>query len=363
MSKFLKFIVHLVIFCTIICVLALTIPPFLGVYTAINDGTYEDTNLPMGSVTYAKEASLGELTRGDSILVQEEGNVYRYYVQDVDTENQTCTVVNSVSTSDDELSIKVKNAAPKVIITIGIIGYLAAATKSMEGMIILGLSILFLIILYVIAEIWKKSPEEKYEDGEEAAGLKSKKELRREEKEKARQLKEEEREIKAQSKEEKKKRKQEKRRKKKSGGFVDEIYDELGAESQEEEREPLINVVSEAHEELKKEISAAAAEEEAEGALEAEELPVFAHEEPEPVRETEIAEPKTETEPELEPEEPVIRKRAIPVWNADQLARKAKAAGDEPKVFEDEIAQVTFFDYSEIISKGGQQAEGQQDAE
>ncbi len=62
MSKFLKFIVHLVIFCTIISVLALTIPQFFGVYTAINDGTYEDTNLPMGSVTYAKEASLESLT-------------------------------------------------------------------------------------------------------------------------------------------------------------------------------------------------------------------------------------------------------------------------------------------------------------
>ena len=76
MSKFLKFIVHLVIFCTIICVLALTIPRFCGIYTAINDGTYEDTNLPVGSVTYAREASLDSLNRGDSILVQNQGNVY-----------------------------------------------------------------------------------------------------------------------------------------------------------------------------------------------------------------------------------------------------------------------------------------------
>ncbi len=39
MSKFLKFIVHLVIFCTIICILALAVPSFFGIYTAVNDGT------------------------------------------------------------------------------------------------------------------------------------------------------------------------------------------------------------------------------------------------------------------------------------------------------------------------------------
>ena len=35
MSKFLKFIVHLVIFCTIICILALAVPSFFGIYTAV----------------------------------------------------------------------------------------------------------------------------------------------------------------------------------------------------------------------------------------------------------------------------------------------------------------------------------------
>ena len=97
MSKFLKFIVHLVIFCTIICILALAVPSFFGIYTAVNDGTYEDTNLPMGSVTYAKEADISSLTRGEAILVQENGNIYRYNVQNVDLENKICTVVNPCS--------------------------------------------------------------------------------------------------------------------------------------------------------------------------------------------------------------------------------------------------------------------------
>jgi len=42
------------------------------------------------------------------------------------------------------------------VVTIPFIGYLMAATKSIEGLIVLGLTVLFLIILYVIAELWKK---------------------------------------------------------------------------------------------------------------------------------------------------------------------------------------------------------------
>ncbi len=354
MSRFLKFIVHVVIFCTIICVLALTIPQFFGIYTAINDGTYEDTNLPMGSVTYAREASLESLNRGDSILVQNQGNVYRYYVQNIDVEEKTCTVVNSASSSEDEIRVAVQDTVPKVVITVGVIGYLAAATQSIEGIIILGLAVVFLIILYVIAEIWKKSPkEDQYEDGEEEPALKSKKELKREEKERARQLKEEEKAIKAQDKKEKKNKK---RKKKKTGGFVDEIYeDELELEPEPEfTEEPIVNAASEAHEELRKEVSAAIGEETGipeEEPVQMAEDEVFVSEPAKPAED--IQEAKSQ-----EPEQEMIRKIAVPRWSAEQLAVKAKESGDEPVVFEDEIAKVTFFDYSEIIS--GNQKEEQE---
>ena len=35
MSKFLKFIVHFFVICTIVCVLGLALPPFFGVRTVI----------------------------------------------------------------------------------------------------------------------------------------------------------------------------------------------------------------------------------------------------------------------------------------------------------------------------------------
>ena len=50
MSKFLKFIVHFFVICTIVCVLGLALPPFFGVRTVIMDSSDKATNLPVGSV-------------------------------------------------------------------------------------------------------------------------------------------------------------------------------------------------------------------------------------------------------------------------------------------------------------------------
>ena len=91
------------------------------------------------------------------------------------------------------------------MITIGYVGYLLIATESIEGLIILGLAVLFLVILYIIAELWKKEPQDDYDEMDTEPGyVKSKKELKREEKARERRYKEEERQIK---KEEKQRRK------------------------------------------------------------------------------------------------------------------------------------------------------------
>ena len=47
MSKFLKFIVHFVVICTILCVVALAVPPFFGVTTEIRDDSTVKSNLAM----------------------------------------------------------------------------------------------------------------------------------------------------------------------------------------------------------------------------------------------------------------------------------------------------------------------------
>lgn len=364
MSKFLKFIVHFIVICTIACVVGLAVPPFLGITTEIMDDTSRETNLPMGSVTYAIPVKTEEAAIGDSILYQSESEAYSYMITEMDKENNTFTVINLKNPNSDPITVQVKDYIPKVVVTIGWIGYLLLATESIEGLIIVGLAVLFLIILYIIAELCKKEPKEEYEEEELETGyVKSKKELKREEKERARRYKEEEREIKREDKQRKKGKKQE-RKKVKTGGFVDEIYeDELDMEkvkapqSQPKQTDTVDSATSEAHELLKKEIAAATADEPEEvKAAESKEKETYEGK-------TEIIVPQVkETLKQMmqeservsvvseEDETAQIRRMAIPSWSAAQIAEIAKNQGDAPDIVKDDVTKVTLFDYSDIVA-------------
>lgn len=349
MSKFLKFIVHLVVICTILCAVAMIVPPFFGVTTQIMDNSSKETNLPMGSVTYAIPVRTEEAAIGDSLLVQEDSKAYRFKITAMDVENRIFTVVDPTVSGGENITVSVKDYIPKVVVTVGYLGYLLIATESIEGLIVLGLVVIFLAILYIIAELWKRDPEDDYDEDtyeeEETGFVKSKKELKREEKERARLYKEEERQIRKEDKQRKKNKK-----KIRTGGFVDEVYEDDFEADEEEQQPPVImqRATSEAHELLKKEIAAATAEEvqpepEAVRAVE-KTTPVV-----EQVREA-MQEPKAEPVEE-EPAEPVeIKKMAVPYLSAAQLAEAAKRQGDAPEIVRDDITRVTLFDYSDIIA-------------
>lgn len=356
MSKFLKFIVHFVVICTIVCVLGLALPPFFGVRTVIMDSTEKATNLPYGSVTYAIPVRTEEVTAGTPILVQEDSKTYKYSLVSVNRENNTGTVIDTTTSAQNNITVSIKNWVPKVVVTIPFMGYLLVATESIEGLIILGLAVLFLIILYVIAELWKKDPDEDYEYEDlqgDTKRVKTAKELKQEEKAREKRMKQEDKEFLGNEKAKKKKaKKEEKERRKKirTGGFVDEIYeDELDEEPVEETIEEPENEVqmatSEAHELLKKEIAAATAEEDTE-------VPEDYFDAPGNLTEkiTILQSDLIKEEPE-EDEEPVeIRKLAIPRYTASQLANKARKEGDTPDIVRDSITKVTLLDYSDIIA-------------
>ena len=160
MSRFLKFIVHFIVLCTIACVVALAVPPFYGVETVIIDDSSKVTNLELGSVTYAIPANINEVSLGTPLLVEDtvegETKIYKYNLATVDMANGTGTVIDPDSVETENISVSIKNMVPKVVITVPYLGYLWVATQSIEGLIVLGLAILFLVILYVIAELWKK---------------------------------------------------------------------------------------------------------------------------------------------------------------------------------------------------------------
>lgn len=344
MSKFLKFIVHFVIICTIVLILGMALPPFFGITTVTVDSADKVTNLPMGSVTYAIPVRTEEVTAGTPILVKKDSATYRYNLVSVDRTNNTGTVIDPSASAQSNIAVSVKNWVPKVVVTIPFVGYILTATESTEGLIVLGLIVLFLIILYVVAELLKKEPEDEYEDlGGERRHVKTAKELRMEEKERTKRMDEEDRELlygeKARRKQAKKEEK--KRKKIRTGGFVDEIYeDDLEEEPTQKPVRPVRNVqmaTSEAHELLKREIAAATAEDDQEYDT------VRRHTE-------EIPELPEEDEEEPEEVKPVeIKKLAIPHYSASQLADKARKAGDAPDIVRDSITKVTLFDYSDII--------------
>ena len=347
MSKFLKFIVHLIMICTIVCVLGLVLPPFFGIHTVIVDDADMKTNLPIGSVTYAIPEKAADVYVGEPILVQDDDNTYCYDVATVDLSNQTGTVTDP-NEPEKVIPVNVHDYVPKVVISIGYLGYLQIATQSVEGMIILGLAVVFLIILYIIATLWEKDPhEEEYENDPAAGYVKSRKELKREEKEKARLLKEEEHQIKNEERSRKKKKKAEKRMVR-TGGFVDEIEED---DDDYEEEEPLRPVemqsaASEAHEVLKKEIAAATADD---VSPLAEITDTLSETRTVAVDAKKAMKAGTQESP-LEEEKPVqVRKRAIPGWTASQLADIAKELGDSPEIVKDDITEVTLFDYSDLF--------------
>ncbi len=171
--------------------------------------------------------------------------------------NGTGTAMDPTVSQGQPINVAIGSYLPKIVVTIPFIGYLMAATKSIEGLIVLGLTVLFLIILYVIAELWKKDQDDydDYPEDTEPGYVKSRKELKKEEKRKEREYRDEEREIKAQGKRSKKE-----KRKIRTGGFVDEIdEDDFDVEEEEAPQRAVQSATSEAHELLKKEVAAATA--------------------------------------------------------------------------------------------------------
>lgn len=352
MSKLLKVIVNTLLLLAILSAGALVIPPFAGITTLVSDGM-GNTNISRGAVTYAKKTDTSSVATGDKILVDDNSGKYIYTIQSLDIAAGTASVKNVIS--GDTTEITVRATVSKVIITIPVIGFLSMAAQSREGIMIIGLAILFLVILFILSEVWKRDEEEDEEEEDED-----------EDDEKA---SEELRSRKKAALEEKKKREEqemiEQLRAADQKTAEEEKQDEFEIPDLEEEEEETEQVsfhtvdlqnlvrgeeteeIPEAVEETEI-VEEAAAEETAEEVTEETEETESA--EPETVEEIEefeetIEEP--EEEPEPEPSEPI--ELAMPVYTAEELLQKAHAAGDDPKVIEDPATGITILDYSDIL--------------
>ena len=354
MSKLLKVIVNTLLLLAILSAGALVIPPFAGITTLVSDGM-GNTNISRGAVTYAKKTDTSSAAAGDKILVDDNSGKYIYTIQSLDTAAGTASVKNVIS--GDATEITVRATVSKVIVTIPVIGFLSMAAQSREGIMIIGLAILFLVILFILSEVWKRDEEEDEEEEEEegeddekaSEELRSRKKAALEEKKKR-----EEQEMTEQLRAADQKTAEEE----KQDEFEIPDLEEEGTEQVSFHTADLQNLVrGEETEEIPEIVEEAAAEETAEEVTEETEETESA--EPEAVEEIEefeetIEEPETEEEaetpeeePEPEPSEPI--ELAMPVYTAEELLQKAHAAGDDPKVIEDPATGITILDYSDIL--------------
>lgn len=347
MSKLLKVIVNTLLLLAILSAGALVIPPFAGITTLVSDGM-GNTNISRGAVTYAKKTDTSSVATGDKILVDDNSGKYIYTIQSLDTAAGTASVKNVIS--GDTTEITVRATVSKVIITIPVIGFLSMAAQSREGIMIIGLAILFLVILFILSEVWKRDEEEDEEEDEDEDDEKASEELRSRKKA---------------ALEEKKKREEqemtEQLRVADQKTAEEEKQDEFEIPDLEEEETEQVSfntvdlqnlVRGEETEEIPEAVEETEIVEEAAAEETAEEVT-------EETEETESAEPETveeieefeetieEPEEEPEPSEPI--ELAMPVYTAEELLQKAHAAGDDPKVIEDPATGITILDYSDIL--------------
>lgn len=357
MSKLLKVIVNTLLLLAILSAGALVIPPFAGITTLVSDGM-GNTNISRGAVTYAKKTDTSSVATGDKILVDDNSGKYIYTIQSLDTAAGTASVKNVIS--GDTTEITVRATVSKVIVTIPVIGFLSMAAQSREGIMIIGLAVLFLVILFILSEVWKRDEEEDEEEEEEdedededdekaSEELHSRKKAALEEKKKR-----EEQEMTEQLRAADQKTAEEE----KQDEFEIPDLEEEGTEQVSFHTVDLQNLVrGEETEEIPEAVEETEIVEEAAAEETAEEVT----EETEETEETESAEPETveeieefeetieepEEEPEPEPSEPI--ELAMPVYTAEELLQKAHAAGDDPKVIEDPATGITILDYSDIL--------------
>ena len=398
MSKVLKTIVNVILFCVIVVAAGLLIPPFAGVTTVMVDDVDMQTNLSQGSVAYAVEKDSSELKQGDKILVSQDGGQYVYVVDSID--GSSVVLDDQLSTDGGTTQQELGSTVQKVMLVVPVIGYVSMALRNTEGLIIVGLVVVFVIILFILAEVWKKDDDEDEEEDEDDEEDESEEEqeeepavMSRRERKKARKAekkkqKQEEKaavaEAKARAKQERQEAKLAKKNKNADVEDTEETPEEIPAEAADLTQEIVLpeDLTQEAQdmgstqevvlpaEEHQPEEESTENEDPNKSLLEetaslfAADIASMMSENQTEETEPEAAEQEEENE---EPEEvdqtqPVVleevsgeeqeskeKKLAMPVYTKEELLAKAEADGDQPEVVEDEVSGVTLVDYSDVL--------------
>ena len=377
MSKVLKTIVNVILFCAIVVAAGLLIPPFAGITTVMVDDVDMQTNLPQGSVAYAVEKDRSELKQGDKVLISQEGRQYVYVVDSID--GSGVVLDDQLSTDGGTTQQELGSTVQKVMLVVPVIGYVSMALRSTEGLIIVGLAVVFVIILFILAEVWKKDDDEEEdeenedaqedeseeEQEEEPAVAEAKARAKRERQEaklakknqKAHMMDESEQEpeaIPAEPMEETQAADstqeivlpQKPMQEEQTAGNTQEIVlpteeTQEKQESTDETEDPDKTLLEETASLFAADIASMMGENQTKETEEPEETdPLDSTEQTQPVVLETVSEEKQETGD---------KKLAMPVYTKEELLQKAEADGDEPEVIEDEVSGVTLVDYSDVL--------------
>lgn len=398
MSKVLKTIVNVILFCAIVVAAGLLIPPFAGVTTVMVDDVDMQTNLSQGSVAYAVEKDSSELKQGDKVLVSQDGGQYVYVVDSID--GSSVVLDDQLSTDGGTTQQELGSTVQKVMLVVPVIGYVSMALRNTEGLIIVGLVVVFVIILFILAEVWKKDDDqdeeededdeedESEEEQEEEPAVMSRRERKKARKAEKKKQKQEEKaavaEAKARAKQERQEAKLAKKNKNADVEDTEETPEEIPAEAADLTQKIVLpeDLTQEAQdmgstqevvlpaEEHQPEEESTENEDPNKSLLEetaslfAADIASMMSENQTEETEPEAAEQEEENE---EPEEvdqtqPVVleevsgeeqeseeKKLAMPVYTKEELLAKAEADGDQPEVVEDEVSGVTLVDYSDVL--------------
>ena len=113
--------------------LGLALPPFFGVKTVIVDNKNKETNLAMGSVTYAIPVKTETVNAGAPILVQDGEGTYRYNLVSVDRQTNTGVAIDPEATASENINVSVKNWVPKVVVTVPLISDIYGGNREHRG--------------------------------------------------------------------------------------------------------------------------------------------------------------------------------------------------------------------------------------
>ena len=357
MSKFLKVIVNTILFLAIVVAGGLLIPPFAGVTTVIVDDTNMETNLARGSVTYALSKDSSQLKTGNKVLVYEGDGQYVYEVTGVNSE--TISVEDKISVDGQTKELSAGSSIKKVMFTVPFIGYVTMALGTTEGIIIVGLAVVFVIILFILAEIWKKDEDEDEDDEDETDDVDpddetddeeaeeepvmSRRDRKKARKEAKRNAKEEKKALKAAAKAKKKQSDEDEAEEPESRQDIHALESGMGDESEDSRiTEEDKKLFEETGNFLAASIADLIDEQQEEAAAAKDYGDVTEEQDKITIRQT------AEEEPDIEAGV-YGRKMAIPVYTKEELLEKARAAGEEPDVVEDENSGITFLDYSDIL--------------